>query len=97
MNEFIPWMQRNWNLPKPPESGPARLAATWHRLVLWLREPISTRGLAPKRKRGNLLNRSLGKLRHQVSKRSRKSEKNPRPPSESDKDPFSPVYSRRWR
>jgi len=44
MNEFSPWMQRNWNLPKPPESGPGRLAATWHRLVLWLREPIKHEG-----------------------------------------------------
>jgi Flp pilus assembly protein TadD len=37
--------------------------------------------------RGNLLNRSLGKLRHHTLKRLRK----------SARDPLSPVYSRHWR
>jgi tetratricopeptide (TPR) repeat protein len=37
--------------------------------------------------RGNLLNRSLGRLRHRTLKRLR----------ESARDPLSPVYSRHWR
>lgn len=82
MNEFSPWTQRNSNLPTPTETGVGRLAATWHRLVLWLREPVSPRGLALKR--GNPSNRGPGRLREpeapaaileagQVSQRSRKS------------------------
>jgi hypothetical protein len=60
-----------------------------------VRQPHPDQDLEPTEKRGNLVNRGLGKLRDQVSKRSQKSEKDLG--LNSEKDSFSPVYSRRWR
>jgi len=65
--------------------------------IAWMRGKLENRRspILPFLERGHFLNRSLGKLRHQVSKRSRKSEKDRL--SKPEKEPFSPVYNRRWR
>jgi hypothetical protein len=38
------------SLPEPIKSGPSRLVVTWHRLVTWMREPMSPAELIPWRR-----------------------------------------------
>lgn len=146
----LPSAVQTASVPKPTVRGSGRLAVTWRRLVLWFREPVRPRGLAPWRgvarsfrarvhtnladaflrndRRptilksathpceattssavskaaierldgdvalpGGYLNPDLSKLGDPVSKHSQKSKKDPR--SKSEKDPLSPVYTRRW-